>query len=75
MRVQSMDYTTLLRVGGELRRRLVPGRVENALQPDDYRYACCGSRVHIHMWACADWAQPPFRKIQMQPSTTPSYVP
>lgn len=37
VRVQTMDYTTLLRVGGELRRRLLPGRVENAVQPDDYR--------------------------------------
>jgi hypothetical protein len=35
-----MDYTTLLRVAGELRRRLLPGRVENAVQPDDYRCVC-----------------------------------
>ncbi len=37
VKLQTMDYTTLLRVGGELRRRLLPGRVENAVQPDDYR--------------------------------------
>lgn len=48
VRVQSMDYTTLLRVGGELRRRLVPGRVENAVQPDDYRCVCDGSYTHGH---------------------------
>lgn len=64
-RLQTLDYTTLALVACELRERLLPGRVENVIQQDDFSLLLQMRCVDDFTWMLICW-QPEAARVCLQ---------
>ena len=64
-RLQTLDYTTLALVAQEMKEQLIPGRVENVIQQDDFSLLLQMRCVDAFTWLLICW-QPEAARVCLQ---------
>lgn len=64
-RLQTLDYTTMVLVAQEMKEQLIPGRVENVIQQDDFSLLFQMRCVDAFTWLLVCW-QPEAARVCLQ---------
>lgn len=64
-RLQTLDYTTLVLVAQEMKEQLIPGRVENVIQQDDFSLLLQMRCMDAFTWLLVCW-QPEAARVCLQ---------